>query len=388
MRQFKSKNGHSLKSPPKSCYPYDPRAHHEEHHDCTCPPGPQGIQGPPGPPGATGPQGPPGTGNGGSSDCITSTDTLNTVCLGSGEAPEFIVTFGSGSPFAIFSDSAIQGGNGIANGSFSFADGQEANVVTTLAGYGKTDIDGRTGILSPTANGEASSAFGLGTTANGEAASAEGGFTQADGAFSHSEGLGGKATGLAAHVEGDPCLASGDFSHAGGSNTTAAGLASHTGGVDSVALDYAQWSRGASMFSVQGDAQSSRHIVKTTKTGSGTFSLEDTVNNKIITIPTSSVWAVSVQLIGCNLVTMDTYVTVQNFRVKNNVSNVVSIMPMNFDNAGEGTLLTSSVVVSYGSSGTVTGGSRFTISVTTTGVPAGNATRWVATVDSTQMNTI
>lgn len=216
-------------------------------------------------------------------------------------------------------------------------------------------------------------------------------FIEATAPGSHAEGRASsngsiRAIQEGAHAEGfadagKTNVASGYGSHAEGTNTSAIGNASHAGGFDAVALNNGQQSSGTTQFAHAGDAQFNRHIVKASLAGAGTVALEDIINGHIITVPNNTSWIATIKLIGVDITTDDTYCAVQNIKLKN-VSNVLTNAPMASDMIGEGTLSVPSVTIDYGSSGATGGQPQFTISVTTSST---NATRWVATVESTQI---
>jgi len=108
----------------------------------------------------------------------------------------------------------------------------------------------------------------------------------------------------------------------------------------------------------------------------GLVNLEDVLNGHIITVPTNKSWSARVQVVGVDLISNDQFTYEQNIRVKN-VADVLSITPLAYNSWGEGTLLPTLVAVSYGSTG-----NRLTIIISTS---SPNTTRWVATVDSTQI---
>ena len=94
-------------------------------------------------------------------------------------------------------------------------------------GSGLKSVQQKGGAL---ANGDYSSAFGLGTVASpGSYAHAEGKAWAVE-SYAHAEGLNTKAQGQAAHAEGSSTTASTYFAHAEGYGTTASGQAAHAEG--------------------------------------------------------------------------------------------------------------------------------------------------------------
>ena len=83
---------------------------------------------------------------------------------------------------------------------------------------------------STTASGVGSHAEGFGTTASGLFSHAEGRATKASGEASHAEGSGTTASGTYSHVEGGITTASGSCSHAEGARTTASSDYQHVHG--------------------------------------------------------------------------------------------------------------------------------------------------------------
>lgn len=178
--------------------------------------------------------------------------------------------------------------------------------------------------------------------------------------------------------QGTLTTASGANSRTDGVGSQSLGVAAQAGGFFANALNNGQYSLGCYGFSgMAGAAQFNKHIVSGTTTGPGTISLEDTTNGYIITVPLDAIWTAKIQLAGVDLTTTDSYAFNQNIKIKN-VSNVLTITGMSFDVLGEGTL--STVNVNYTSIS-----DRFIVDITTL---SPNVTRWVATIDSTQVSMV
>ena len=107
--------------------------------------------------------------------------------------------------------------------------------------FGKRDLSGNIGNYS-VAEGNATTASGMGSHAEGSDTTASGNFSHAEGSGttasvygSHAEGVSTTASEYCSHAEGNATTASGIFSHAEGSDTTASEYCSHAGGSATVA---------------------------------------------------------------------------------------------------------------------------------------------------------
>jgi hypothetical protein len=145
--------------------------------------------------------------------------------------------------------SHAEGAFNIASGSYSHAEGQQ----TTTQGIGShsegydTQADGNyshTEGNATQAYGYASHTEGNSTQANGTYSHAEGYATQANGISSHAEGSGTQVNGNYSHAEGVSTQASGEASHAEGSNTISSGSYSHAEGLGTITAANYQHAQG------------------------------------------------------------------------------------------------------------------------------------------------
>jgi hypothetical protein len=174
-----------------------------------------------------------------------------------------------------------------------------------------------------------------------------------------------------------------------GSSSSASGTNSIAFGSDSVAFDKNELAHGVVQFTNPGDAQNTRHVIRQTQTGAGTFAIEHHETGGVITIPPSTAFIATIQLIGVDTTTNDTYGLRQSVRGYNTSGNSLSILNIEGSNTGQGTLAASKVAVYYNSSGTTSSRSRFTVNVTTSSGSLGSdVTRWVMLVDMCHVGTL
>lgn len=170
---------------------------------------------------------------------------------------------------------------------------------------------------------------------------------------------------------------------------TATGATSQAGGADSVAFDSGSWARGTTKFTNAGDAQVTKHVLKKSQTGAGTFNIEDTVNTLFATIPPSTAFVATINLVGVDDTSFDNYGLTQTVRGYNTSGNVLTVNNIVANATGQGTLASATVAVSFGSSGTTSSRSRFTTTVTTSSGSLGShVTRWVANIEITHVGTV
>lgn len=138
--------------------------------------------------------------------------------------------------------------------------------------------------------------------------------------------------------------------------------------------------QGGELLSSTGSAQFNRHILSANIKGSGV--LEDNANGYIFTVPSGYFFTANLMLVGVDTVTNDTYSLDESIRIKN-IGGTLTSRVFRSDNIGEGTLLTSTVKITYGSggAGALVGSKRFTITISST---SPNAVHWVGTLSSTQ----
>ena len=168
-------------------------------------------------------------------------------------------------------NSHAEGHNSHAQGRYSHAEGENSNAEgqnshaegqNSYAGGRYSHAEGR----SSHAEGENSHAEGHSSQAEGVSSHAEGSHSHAQGYASHTEGDGSYAQGYANHAEGSSSHAEGSTSHAEGSSSHAEGEASHAEGDGSHAYRYSQHSQASGNFSVIGDAQMGRLVMRRSTT--------------------------------------------------------------------------------------------------------------------------
>ena len=129
----------------------------------------------------------------------------------------------------------VEGGNNVASGNYSHAEGIETQAIgnyshaegyDTIANLDYSHAEGEGTITG----GEQAHAEGCGTIAGGNSSHAEGAGTYAEGICSHAEGSNTKAEGIYSHAEGSDTQAIGNYSHAEGCKMSAYGEYSHSEG--------------------------------------------------------------------------------------------------------------------------------------------------------------
>ena len=151
--------------------------------------------------------------------------------------------------------SHAEGNNTIASGNYTHAEGQ-----TTMALGGYSHSEGYKTISEALS----SHAEGSSTTASGVGSHAEGGITVASADYSHAEGAMTRALSKGAHAEGVATEASSEASHAEGSHTIASGAYSHAEGKNTIALGENSHAEGVGIISsitVTGDANTTTYTV-------------------------------------------------------------------------------------------------------------------------------
>jgi hypothetical protein len=167
-------------------------------------------------------------------------------------------------------------------------------------------------------------------------------------------------------------------------NGSASGSRSMAGGFDSVAFDSGAFARGIAKFTNAGDAQFTKHVLKQSQTGAGTFNIEDVTNGYFATIPPSTAFIATIHLIGVDTTSFDNYGLYQTVRGYNTAANVLTVNNVIANVTGQGTLASKTVAVTYASSAITSGRSRFTITVvTSSGTLSTHVTRWVANIEIT-----
>ena len=166
------------------------------------------------------------------------------------------------------------------------------------------------------ASGDYSLALGNNTTASGDFSVAMGAATIASGLTSHAEGEGTQALGSYSHSEGYQTTASGEASHAEGFNTTASGDFSHAGGINTKATHQGEWAIGASIGSQVGQIGKVIYVGETND-DSPTLIYLDYLATPEFTIPTNSVYSISLDVIARDNASGDISNWIANAVIKN-----------------------------------------------------------------------
>lgn len=225
------------------------------------------------------------------------------------------------------------------------------------------------------ASGDYSLAIGNNTTASGDFSVAMGAATIASGLTATASGEGTKAFGDYSFAEGYQTTASGEASHAEGFNTTASGDYSHAGGINTKATHQGEWAIGASLGSQVGQIGKVIYVGETND-DTPTLIYLDYLATPEFTIPTNSVYSVSLDVIARDNASGDISNWIANAVIKN-VSGTTSFVgtPSITQFASDGSMVTTDIDL-------IANNTTNSLDIEVTGL-AGADIRWVASVHYT-----